>query len=95
MYIQRNVTDDQYNSAKSDLIDHELCGSLSEPAVFIAEDHLKHVSVHLLHHYIDLSTKEQQDKHLTQGFRQSGGEGGAGILVSVKQEQKMTQISAS
>lgn len=38
------------------LVDHELCHPLVELAVGTVEDHLQHVSVHLLHDDIHLHT---------------------------------------
>ena len=38
------------------LVDHELCHPLVELAVGAVEDHLQHVSVHLLHDNVDLHT---------------------------------------
>ncbi len=36
------------------LVDHELCDPLSEPAAGAVENHLQHVTIHLLHNDIDL-----------------------------------------
>ncbi len=44
------------------LVGHELCDSLSEFTGRAVEDHLQHVSIHLLHHYIDLSGEREREK---------------------------------
>ena len=41
-------------SALTHLVDHELCNPLVQLAVGATEDHLQHVTVHLLHHHIYL-----------------------------------------
>lgn len=36
------------------LVDHELCDPLSEPAAGAVENHLQHITIHLLHNNVDL-----------------------------------------
>ena len=36
------------------LVDHELGGPLSQSTVGAVQNHLQHISVHLLHHHINL-----------------------------------------
>ena len=40
------------------LVDHEFRKPLVQLAVGAAQNHLQHVSVHLLHHHIDLHNKQ-------------------------------------
>ena len=42
----------------TDLVDHELGNPLTESAAGTVQDHLEHVSVHLLHHHINLQQNQ-------------------------------------